>query len=69
LTTNQIGEEKMATTEMQDLLLDQMDKLRDVQCLLTAISKFDPGGAESRLADMAEKQLDIIHDALEKCTE
>ena len=55
----------MESNEIQDVLSEQMDKIRDVQCLLTAISKFDPGGNESRLADMAEKQLDAIRDALE----
>ncbi len=55
----------MESNEIQDVLSEQMDKIRDVQCLLTAISKFDPGGNESRLADMAEQQLDAIRDALE----
>jgi hypothetical protein len=51
---------------IQTIINDQQDKIRDVQSILTAISKFDPGGMESRLAAMAEKQLEAIHEALDK---
>jgi hypothetical protein len=52
-------------TTNNEILRDQLDKIRDVQSILTAISKFDPGGIECRLADMAEKQLDAIYNALD----
>lgn len=56
----------MSTSERSEVASDLQYKIRSVQSLLAAISKFDPGGNESRLADMAEKQLDEIHDALDK---
>lgn len=55
------------------ILREQKDNIRNVQALLSnvqalliSIAKFDPGGWESRLAVMAEKQLDDIHEALDK---
>lgn len=56
----------MTADELDFVLREQKDKIRDVQALLISISKFDPGGWESRLAVMAEKQLDDIHEALDK---
>lgn len=55
----------MSKDEIQTALSTQQDKIRDVQSLLTAISKLDPGGVQGRIADMAEKQLEDVHTALD----
>lgn len=55
----------MNSGKIEDVLGNQIYKIHDVQSLLTAISMFDPGGSESRLARMANEQLTEIANVLD----